>query len=175
MSRTWNTRIERNPPTPKILLSLVPCIIKHLTKWNAIACQLFYIPSVAISTISFSFRLIRHSSPNTTQSIPVTAFLWSPVHCAFSPKLSVQFHVVQYGPVQPAPFLPAGPSHHLKTSADSRYQYNSHMDGKAWWKKGPTLHWVFSSLPLGCILGTDQLEDADVRPVSKILCGLVKP
>ncbi|RMX53313.1 hypothetical protein pdam_00022143 [Pocillopora damicornis] len=50
------------------------------------------------------------SSPNTAQSIPFqlvqfTSFQWSLVHCAFSPKLSVQFHAAQYGPVQSAPFL----------------------------------------------------------------------
>ena len=69
-------------------------------------CCLRIIYFTLISTISFSFRLVRtlqskhrsvHSSPanpgHLTQ-FPLTSFQKSPVHCAFSPKITVQFHAV---------------------------------------------------------------------------------
>ena len=49
-----------------------------------------------------------HSSPanpdHLTQ-VSLTSFQKSPVHCAFSPKISVQLHAVQYDPLQSSPFL----------------------------------------------------------------------
>ena len=50
------------------------------------------------------------------------------------------------GPFQSSPIQNIPPPTQLNTRADFRYQYNSHKDSKAWRRKGPTPHWVFSSL-----------------------------
>ena len=50
------------------------------------------------------------------------------------------------GPFQFSPIQNIQPPTQFNARADFRYQYNSHKDSKAWRRKGPTPHWVFSSL-----------------------------
>ena len=111
---------------------------------------------IKISTISFSFRLARHrlqSKRRSVHSSPASPFHFSRVQfiehlVQNSASSSMQSSTAWSSPRHS---FPRGPVHHHKTSADFRYQCNSHMDGKAWWRKRPTLHWVFSSLPFCCI------------------------
>ena len=120
-----------------------------------ISCVIYF---VKISTISFSFRLARHrlqSKRSSVHSSPASPLHFSRVQFIVylvqnSASSSMQSSTAWSSPSHS---FPRGPVHHHKTSADSRYQCNSHMDGKAWWRKRPTLHWVFSSLPFCCIRG----------------------
>ena len=127
-----------------------------LPLWATMISRVIYF--VKISTISFSFRLARHRLQSKRRSVHSSPA--SPLH--FS---RVQFivHLVQNSASSsmqssttrssPRHSFPYGRVHRHKASADSRYRYNSLMDGKACWRKGPTFHWVFSSLPLCCIRG----------------------
>ena len=110
-------------------------------------------------------QYLSHLDLNTAQSIPVqlVQITWPQSRWLHFSRVQFIVHLVQNSASSsmqssttrssPRYSFPYGRVHRHKASADSRYRYNSLMDGKAWWRKGPTFHWVFSSLPLCCIRG----------------------
>ena len=101
-----------------------------------IFCRIIYF--TWISTMSFSFRLTRHTLVQTAlsqfQSSQSSSLYFSGVQFIVHLVQNSASIFMQSSSAQSSSrhSFPSGPVRHHKTSIDFRYQYNSHMDGKAW-------------------------------------------
>lgn len=98
-----------------------------------------------IKSSSFRSSLVQ-SSPVHSSPLQSTPIYFTSVQTLQSTAVLIFTIQSCLGPFQSSPIQNIPPPTQLNTRADFHYQYNSHKDSKAWRRKGPTPHWVFSSL-----------------------------